>query len=73
MEVHLGNAAKTQRGGTGMGFYYVKQVEKVSHADSIFGYTNRYEGLGVYLNTILRNEQHGQLVNPIQAYYNNGH
>lgn len=72
IEVHLGNDQKTARGGTGLGFFYVKSVDKITHQDSIFGYTNRYEGLGVYLNTILRNEQNGQLVNPIQAYYNNG-
>lgn len=65
IELHLGNDKKTHRGGTGVGIFYVRNVDKVSHKDSIFGYSNTFEGLGVYLNTIILNDEKGKLMNPI--------
>jgi hypothetical protein len=72
IELHMGNDRQTHRGGTGLGIFYLENIDKVSHKDSIFGYSNIFKGLGVYLNTILRSEQKGDIVNPIQAYYNDG-
>jgi hypothetical protein len=57
IELHIGNERETHRGGTGLGIFYLKNVDKVTNKESIFGYTNRFEGLGIYLNTILRSEQ----------------
>jgi hypothetical protein len=45
---------KTLRGGTGVSIFYLKNVDNVAHTESLFGYSNRFEGLGVYLNTVLR-------------------
>lgn len=59
VEIDLGNSKKTTRGGTGLGIFYLKSVDKVSHKESIFGYTNRFEGLGIYLNTIMKSESRG--------------
>lgn len=65
IELHLGNKKKTIRGGTGLGIFYLRSVDKASHTDSIFGYSNRYEGLGVYLNTILVKNEGKKVLHPI--------
>lgn len=66
------------RGGTGLGVFYVKSVdqEHVSHKESIFGYTNRFEGLGIYVNTVLKGEgstgKKGEVLTAIQGFVNDG-
>jgi len=42
IELHIGNDKKTSRGGTGLGIFYLENIDKVSHKDSIFGYSNNY-------------------------------
>jgi hypothetical protein len=46
LELNIGNDKMSFRGGTGLGIFYLKNVDKVSFKESIFGYTNRFEGLG---------------------------
>ena len=53
-EIHLGNEKRTTRGGVGIALMYLRNVEEISSLDSLFGYSNRFDGLGIYLNTILR-------------------
>jgi hypothetical protein len=75
VELNLGNTKRTARGGTGLGIFYLKSVDKVSHKESIFGYTNRFEGLGIYLNTIMKSESRGpskEINNAIQGFFNDG-
>jgi hypothetical protein len=72
LELHMGNEQLSHRGGTGLGIYYTRNIEKISHKDSIFGYSNVYQGLGIYLNTILVSNVNGEMVNSIQGYYNDG-
>lgn len=76
VEVNLGNDKGTKRGGTGLGIFYLKTVDQVSHKESIFGYTNRFEGLGIYMNSILKLEGKGsegkEYLNAIQGFYNDG-
>lgn len=59
VEVNIGNAKHSSRGGTGLGIFYVKNVDQISHKESIFGYSNRFEGLGVYINSVLKSENRG--------------
>lgn len=56
IELHMGNDMQTHRGGTGLGIFYLRSLDKVSHKESIFGYSNRFEGMGIYLNTVLMSE-----------------
>ena len=61
VEVNIGNEKGTSRGGTGLGIFYIKNIgNQVSHKESIFGYTNRFEGLAIYVNTVLRSEARGR-------------
>jgi hypothetical protein len=53
VELNIGNDKKSHRGGTGVGIYYLKSVDKISQRDSIFGYSSVFEGLGIYLNSVL--------------------
>jgi hypothetical protein len=54
IELHLGNDQLTTRGGAGVAIFYLRNVDKISHTESLFGYSNLYDGLGIYLNTVLR-------------------
>ena len=54
IEVEIGNWKRSSRGGTGLAIYYLKQIDPASHMDASFGYTNRFEGLGIYLNTLIK-------------------
>lgn len=75
LEVNVGNDRRTSRGGTGLGIFYLKNVDQVSHKESIFGYSNRFEGLGVYLNSILKSESRGanrEINNAVQGFWNDG-
>jgi hypothetical protein len=73
VELHMGNEKQTHRGGTGVGIFYLKNIDKVSHQESIFGFSNRFDGLGVYLNTILRSEaDNHETTNVVQAFVNDG-
>lgn len=51
---------------------YLRNVDEISTSDSLFGYSNRFDGFGVYLNTILRQDQKGVLVSPINLFVNDG-
>jgi len=74
VEVQIGNEKKSTRGGTGLGIYYLKQIEVSSHMESAFGYSNRYEGIGIYLNTLIKSERgsKNEITNAIQGFYNDG-
>ena len=53
LRVRIGNEIKTEKGGAGMGIYYLKTVKKSSLGDGLFGYSKIFDGLGIYLNSIL--------------------
>lgn len=75
VELNIGSEKKPVRGGTGVGIFYLNSVDQVSHKESIFGYTNRFEGLGIYLNTLLVSTQtkgENEATNAIQGYYSDG-
>jgi Legume-like lectin family len=77
IELNIGNEKKSSRGGAGVGIYYLKSVDsREQHKEGIFGYANRFEGLGVYLNSVLKAEKKGssnrEIMNGIQGYFNDG-
>ena len=77
LEVHIGNDKQTLRGGTGLGLFYLRSIDKVSHKESIFGYSSQFEGIGIYLNSILRSDTPRSsgtkdILNAIQGFYNFG-
>ncbi len=54
LEIEIGNEKKTYKGGTGLGIFYLRSVEETLHQETTFGYSNRFEGLGIYLNTLMK-------------------
>jgi len=75
VELDMGNEAKSARGGTGLALFYARSIDQVSHRESIFGYSNRFEGLGIYLNTIVKSDTRGankSILNAIQGFVNDG-
>ena len=77
IEAHIGNDKQTGRGGTGMAIYYLRSIDQISHKESVFGYSSRFEGLGIYLNSIFKNEVElpdgtKEFTNAIQGVYNDG-
>jgi len=50
-EVHIGNKENFNKPAGIFGLYYLRDIEKVSHEDSVVGYSNRFDGLAVFLNT----------------------
>lgn len=45
---------KTESADSGFGIHYLKSIKKSSLGDSQFGYANKFDGLGVYLNSVLK-------------------
>lgn len=42
--------------------------------ETTFGYSNRFEGLGIYLNSLLKSERgtKNEVTNAVQGFYNDG-
>lgn len=53
LRVRIGNEVKTERGGAGLGIFYLKTIKKASLGDGLFGYSKIFDGLGIYLNSLL--------------------
>ena len=53
LRVNIGNSIKSEKGGAGMGIFYLKSIKKASLGDGLFGYSKVFDGLGIYLNSIL--------------------
>ena len=54
-----------------MGIYYLKTIKKASLGDGLFGYAKVFDGLGIYLNSVLNYPADGGgYYNYIQAYFN---
>lgn len=71
LRVKIGNSVKSEKGGAGMGIYYLKTIKKSSLGDGLFGYAKVFDGLGIYLNSILSSQSDkGGFDNYVQAYFN---
>jgi hypothetical protein len=60
MKLHIGNEAKTPRGGNGVGIHYLRDFDSDDIGTHLFGYTKNFRGLAVYINTILKSNQDGK-------------
>lgn len=71
LRVKIGNEVRSAKGGAGMGIYYLKTIKKASLGDGLFGYSKVFDGLGIYLNSILSTPgEGGGYENYIQAFFN---
>lgn len=69
-QLEIGNTAKTAKGGNGVAILLLHDLDKEDIGQGIFGYSKKYDGMGVYLNTILNGKTPGQ--NYIQGFVNDG-
>lgn len=53
IKMRIGNDDKTQRGGNGVGIYYLNSFNREDIGKDLFGYSKQYDGFAVILNTIL--------------------
>ncbi len=51
IEFHIGNEKQLVARGSGIGVMYSRNMDKNAYKESIFGYSLRYDGLGVFLNS----------------------
>jgi len=72
LEANIGNEENTWRGGTGLAVFFLRSVDKGAFKEGIFGYSNRYDGLAVFMNTILSQANGRQMTHPIQGVINDG-
>lgn len=52
-QLEIGNTMKTEKGGNGVSILLLHEVDKEDFGQGIFGYSKKYDGMGLYLNTIL--------------------
>ena len=73
VRLKIGNEIPALRGGNGVGIYYLRSVNQEDIGQGQMGYSKMYDGLGIFLNTILAKKNKDQVVeNYIQAFTNNG-
>ena len=75
LKVGLGNEDKTTKGGNGMGIYYLRTLNKEDIGQSLFGYTKKFDGLAIFLNTLLQKHtgaEDGSMSNYVQGFLNDG-
>ena len=72
MQVTIGNTEKTKKGGNGLAFYYLNSINKDEIGNGLFGYSKQFDGLGVFLNSVLNTRDGEKQLNYIQAFSNDG-
>lgn len=75
IKVSIGNHDHvTNRGGNGVGIFYLRNLDKEELSRGVFGYSKNFDGLGIYLNTILSKftDKSSKLKNYVQGFVNDG-
>jgi hypothetical protein len=72
LRVHIGNEARTERGGAGLGLYYLRELDQAQIGSGVFGYSREYNGLAVFLNSLFASSKDGKMMNWLQAFPNDG-
>lgn len=68
INLQIGNSIRSEKGGGGVGVHYLKSVKRSSFGNGLFGYERNFDGLGVYLNSMMSTP--GSDENYIQAHFN---
>ena len=53
-QIQVGNTLKTEKGGNGVSILLLHEIDKEDFGQGIFGYSKKYDGMGIYFNTILQ-------------------
>lgn len=72
IRVKVGNDEETFKGGTGLGFWYLRDLNKEDLNQGLMGYSKRFDGLGVFLNSVFSTNEGGVGMNYMQAFTNDG-
>jgi len=54
IDFDFGNANESKRGGGGFGIHYVRNVMRMEEDEGFYGYTQKFDGVGIYANAFLR-------------------
>ena len=65
LRITIGNEINSQKGGAGIGIHYLKSLHKSAIGNGLFGYGKDFDGLGVYMNSILNVQSDGEMKNYI--------
>ena len=69
-QLEVGNTMKTAKGGNGVSILLLHELDKEDFGQGIFGYSKKYDGFGLYLNSVLFGKTPG--MNYIQGFVNDG-
>jgi len=50
----IGNDVESPKGGAGLGFYYLKEINQDELGNGIFGYSRNFNGFSVFLNSLVQ-------------------
>jgi hypothetical protein len=56
MDVEIGNAAGSKVGTGGLGLYYLRNIDEETDMSSQFGFSNKFDGAAVIINTGMRSK-----------------
>ena len=56
LKATIGNTQESPKGGAGLAFYYLDSINQQEIGQGLFGYSKQYRGLGVFMNSVLQNE-----------------
>lgn len=59
-------------GGAGAAIYYLQDMNHEDIGAGTFGYSNKFRGLGVFMNTVLTFQEGDNVYNYVQVVYNDG-
>ena len=70
--VKIGNKDKTDKGGTGMALHYLSDFNHQDIGSGLFGYSYKFKGIAIYLNTLMTKKVGEEDQHYIQLFYNDG-
>lgn len=53
LRIRVGNERGSAKGGGGIGIHYLRSISKANIGTGLFGYSKEFDGLAVYMNSIL--------------------
>lgn len=72
LKVNIGNTQKSNKGGAGLGLYYLKEIDGSQIGTGVFGYTRQFNGMAVFLNSLFNVNENDKTYNYVQAFTNDG-
>jgi hypothetical protein len=72
IKVTIGNEKKSAKGGAGMAFFYVEDIDQNEIGSGLFGYSRQFKGVQVSLNSLFSEGSDEEAKNLLQLFTNDG-